>query len=511
MELTLQKKTYSCYEAAMPLFEKREQAAETIVPDYCPDIARIIDSCACLLIHSKDVSEGRVCVSGTIKLSLLYMAEGGGVKSIDYALALEEYFDLRSLEDCRDVCPEISLGIPEVRLVNPRKVFTRVGVTFRLTPYCRDELAVCSGVEQECEYGIHTLCEEQKSCIIKAIKEKDFTISEDISLSVKEDIREILCGKSQLRITEAKAAGGKVFLKGLVCSDFVCCLESGALHRESSELPFSQIIDGVSDEDGVLSAHACAYLTGCEYRIGSENAPEDAQCIGVKLFASAFVAVHQSVTAQAITDLYSTSHELTVEMQGKEVCREKDSIVKEESVREQLETGVEAAEILKSEVTFTQSSLSAQDGKAYLRASAVLKVLYLDEGGVPFCAQRQSEVTAKVELPENCTAAIEDICCGELRAVPSGSGIEFRFSALFTVSLERRCRCSTLCSLQVQPRGEAEGRSPSLILKPLMQGQRLWDLAKQHRTSVEDILSANELEDERDPAVGDVLLIPRRR
>ncbi len=511
MELALQKKTYSCYETVAPLMEKREQTAETIVPDYCPDIARIIDASGCLLVRGKEVSDGRVCVSGTIKMSLLYMAEGGSVKSIEYALAMEEYFDIRSIEGCLDVCLEATLDKAEVRAINPRKVFTRVGVSFRLTPYCRSEFAACGAIEEDKEYGIRTLCEEQKACIIKSIKEKDFTFSEEISLSAKEDVREILCSKTSLRITEARASGGKVFLKGFVCADVVYALQSGTLCRECTELPFSQIVDGISDEDGALSAQSFAHLTDCEYRIGSENAPDDMKRISIKLFINAFIVLYQSVVTCAITDLYSTSHELTAELQGREVCCEKDTVIKEQSVREQLETGAEIAEVLKSEVLFTQSTVSIQSGKAVLRASAVMKVLYLDEGGVPFCAERQSEVTASLDLPENCTATIENICCGELRASPMGSGIELRFSALFTVSLEQRCSCSTLCSLQVQPRAEEDGRTPSLVLKPLSKGWRLWDMAKQYRTSVEDILSANELEDESALSVGDVLLIPRKR
>lgn len=510
MELTLKKKTHSCYEAAPPLLERREQTGETIVPDYCPDIARIIDADGCLIVHSKELSEGRVCVSGTVKLSLLYMAEGGGIKSIDYALPMEEYFDTRWSDDCRDFCLEASLGIPEVRAINPRKVFTRVGVSFRLTSYCRSEHVSCEAVEEEKEYGVRLLREEQKSCIIKAIKEKDFTFSEEISISEKEDIKEILCTKTRLRVIEAKASGSKVFLKGLVCADIVCCLQNGALYRESVELPFSQIFDGVSDEDGALSARAVMYLTGCEYRIGSETT-DDAQKISMKIFANAFVVLTQCIKTLAVSDLYSTSHDLVPQMQTVDQCREKDISIKEQNVREQLETGTEATEVLKSEVVFTQSAITVQDGCAALRASAVMKVLYLDEGGVPFSAERRLEVSTDLDIPENCTAAIEDICCGEMRAMTMSGGIELRFSAVFTVSVECHCRCAALCSLQVQPRNSEEGRVPSLVLKPLQKGQRLWDMAKQYRTTVEDILSANELEEESELAIGDVVLIPRKR
>ena len=44
MELELKKACFDAYEAAGELTLTQEETAETIVPDYCPDIARIIET-----------------------------------------------------------------------------------------------------------------------------------------------------------------------------------------------------------------------------------------------------------------------------------------------------------------------------------------------------------------------------------------------------------------------------------------------------------------------------------
>ncbi|MBQ1242346.1 MAG: LysM peptidoglycan-binding domain-containing protein, partial [Oscillospiraceae bacterium] len=132
-------------------------------------------------------------------------------------------------------------------------------------------------------------------------------------------------------------------------------------------------------------------------------------------------------------------------------------------------------------------------------------------GGTPFSVERRVEVSSIADIPENCTATIEDVCCGELRAAAAGGGIEVRFSAVFTLMLTCRFHTVTLCALQVQPRSEEQEKAPSLVLKPLLKGQRLWDIAKQYRTTCEDILCANEAEDESAFSVGEMLLIPKRR
>ena len=63
----------------------------------------------------------------------------------------------------------------------------------------------------------------------------------------------------------------------------------------------------------------------------------------------------------------------------------------------------------------------------------------------------------------------------------------------------------------VEKRAESGQNAPSLVLRAMKQGERLWDIAKQYRTTVDAILAANELAEEAAAAAGRLLLIPRRR
>ena len=74
----------------------------------------------------------------------------------------------------------------------------------------------------------------------------------------------------------------------------------------------------------------------------------------------------------------------------------------------------------------------------------------------------------------------------------------------------RRCRCACLCALKAEPQQES-GRQPTLVLRAMGAQERLWDLAKAYRTTVAEILTANELSAEADAPGGEMLLIPCRR
>ena len=67
MELELKKACFDAYEAAGELTLTQEETAETIVPDYCPDIARIIETTGKVFLHSRELRDGRGAVSGTVR------------------------------------------------------------------------------------------------------------------------------------------------------------------------------------------------------------------------------------------------------------------------------------------------------------------------------------------------------------------------------------------------------------------------------------------------------------
>ena len=397
----------------------------------------------------------------------------------------------------------------EVRALNPRKIMTRAAVELTVTPYCAALLTACGDVTQRAENGIETLCETQEVSIIKALRSKDFVFSDDLVLSSsKEPAAELLRESASVRTTECRLIGGKIILKGVVCVEVLYLSESGTICSAAAELPFSQIVEGVEDANENTSAEAMLCLTGAELRIGGESG--DARTISAKLFLHAFVVLRQRLCLRCITDLYSTSCDLSAQTQTLELCGGVETVTQEQNVREQIETGVEVSAVLCAEVHFGSVSLVQEESTANVRCTAILRVLYLDECGAPPIVERRTEVAARIAVPEGCTAAVRSVTACEVSAAATANGIEVRFPALFTLECTRRCRCACLCALKAEPQQES-GRQPTLVLRAMGAQERLWDLAKAYRTTVAEILAANELSAEADAPGGEMLLIPCRR
>lgn len=511
MELELNRERFSCYRALPQLLDTHEETAETIVPDYLPDIARTIESSGCLFLRSHEISDGRVTVSGVLRMTLLYLPEDGqSLKAFAYTLPLECTVEGRIGADIADCSLEGRLCSCDARAINPRKIFTRASVALSLTPYTSCTLSVCSGIEEQERYGIETLCEKREITMIRALREREFTFSDEVLLSgTKEPVRELLRTKCALRLTDQRQVGNKIVLKGIASLESIYLDTDGKLLQSYSELPFSQLLDGIDGETGETSVRTALRLSGAEVRIGSESEPDNDRLISLRLSISAFAVLSEKRSICCVTDLYSTSCSLDANMEELVLSGENSLFTREQLARESIETGTEIRSILSSDVTFLSAALSGSGEQSELRATAELRLLYLDENGTPLHSERRVDILMKTELPP--LARLQSVSAGALSASISAGGAELRFPVIFTLSQEETAHCPCLTSLQAEARAETEENLPSLVLRAQKQGERLWDIAKQYRTTVSAILAANDLSAEADAAAGTLLLIPRRR
>ena len=504
MELELQKEHIDCYRPCAPLFLSLEETAETIVPDHRSDVARIVDVSACLLMNGYTVMDGRLTITGSAKLTLLYVAEDApGLRSLEYDVPFEHSAALP--DGCGDVCVEGAACGVEAKLLNPRKFFTRFTVNWRVTPYCRRSLAICGEIPEQGKYAIQSLCERHDVSLIRSISKTQFAFSDVLTLPGGRDaVSELLCHRVKLRVTEAKSLGGRVVLKGVACLLVLYASDTGNLCSYSEELPFSQILDGMEGGDGT-EVFAALNLTDCEIHIGDND-----RTIEFRFLLDACTIQRSTQTVCCVSDLYSTSYDLDARFESVELTGQLHTSHETKSVREQLETGVEVKCVLYTDVCFGNSGIRMENGQPQLYAEAAVCALYLDEAGTPLSLQRRLEVTTPVSNECDARVDIENVCAGDIAANIGVNGIELRFLAEFTITSMETVACACLDSLSAEP-AERDVNAPSLVLRALTEGETLWDIAKQYKTTVEEILAANELTESSLLESGRMLLIPQGR
>ena len=100
----------------------------------------------------------------------------------------------------------------------------------------------------------------------------------------------------------------------------------------------------------------------------------------------------------------------------------------------------------------------------------------------------------------------------EVQGALGDRGIEVRFPVDFRVEAASRVKkvCVSAAKLDAESPTDRTG-APSLVLRCMGRQESAWDLAKKYNTTLDSILSANQLEGEEDLPREKLLLIPRKR
>ena len=511
MELELKKTCLDAYETSAELTLTQEETAETIVPDYCPDIARIIETTGRVFLHSRELRDGRGTVSGTVRVTVLYTPEGeGGIRTLEFAMPFTAESDGRGLADCAVLLAETETEFLETRMLNPRKVFTHCKLVTRLTGFQRRPLWICTDVEAGPELCIEKKQEQQHVILLTHIVEKDFTFSEQMDLSPgREGAAELLTSQVCPAVTETKIVGSKLLFKGIFTVSLLYRTADGRCCTSSGELPFSQIMEVEGVPEGAEPT-VQLQLTGADLQV--DGADAEGREIAVTLYLHATALVRQTQEVSILSDLYSTAYDLTYDAAPLELTSLREQLARRQSVREVLEIGVVADSILALSVTCWPVAVSREGESTVLRTGADLRALYLDEGGVPLVAERTIDVSCQLELPEDCRVTARAACRAEIQGSLTDRGIEVRFPVDFQGAAAARVKraCVSGGKIDTDAPKDTAG-APSLVLRCLGKQETAWDLAKRYNTTIGVILAANQLETEGDIPRDQLLLIPRKR
>ena len=506
--MEFERDTIISYETAAEVTLCQEETLESIVPDACPDILRIVDVCGQATISGKQAREGVAQVTGMVRASILYQPEGGGgLRRMEVGLPFTCQAEAPGLTERGTVLARPRLCRAEARALNPRKVLLRVDLAVDVTACQPVERAVCCGVTGP-EEG--TVCQRQfqgEHYQLCAVQEKPFTFSDQIRLpSGSGEAPVLLAARAQPECGESKLIGSKLIFKGMVEIYLLLQEPGGALVTSHESLPFSQAIE-VSGTDG--EGDCQVEVEVASFRCDQDPADGRAVDVELELLAQAQVRCRRPVTL--LQDLYSTSNLMEVQRENQLLCRLGEQSVRPQSVRELLETGEMVRSVVDARLALGQVRQSIEGRELVLTVDACVTVLYLDENELVQCVQRSIPVSSRLECPEGVRCSCRCACPGEVFAAPAAGGVEVRFTVESRCLTTETAAVPAVTSAQLgEPRNAGEGVRPSVVLRMPAPGEELWDIAKAHGTTMEQILQANELEEEALP-YGRMLLIPSTR
>lgn len=503
MELEFERDVIVGYDPVAEVCLCQEETLESIVPDACPDILRIVDVYGQAALLSWQAEEGMAVVNGLVHATILYQPEEGeGLRRMEASVPFACRAEAPGLTDRGIVLASPRLRSAEARALNPRKVLLRVDLAVDVAACQPSQLQFCQRVSS----GEDTICQKQKECdhiYLFSVQEKPFTFTENIR--VQAGPAQVLAGRCSAHCTESRLIGNKLILKGSADLDLLLQEPGGTLTTFHESLPISQVME----VNGAGEESTCQIGIEILQARWEPDVTEDRSLeLNLELLAQARIYARRPVTL--LQDLYSTKFCMDVDREPFLFRRVEDSGARTQSVRDLLDTPEGVRGVVDCRVVMGPVVQSRDGEELQLSTRAQLTVLYLDEQGSLRCARKEIPVRCSFPCSGDTACFAQSPTTSDLFATPAAGGIEVRLSVEFFCRLERETKADTVVRARVGAVRDDDHRRPSVVLRLAAPGEELWDLAKSYGTTMEGIRQANGLEENSLP-LGQMLLIPNCR
>lgn len=148
MDLELKWRDLTWFEVLGRATATHEEALETAIPEYCPDMNRIVDATGQLQIRDREITGGAVMVSGMVSVRVLYSSEeSSGLRSLEVSVPFRCTQEGGNLAACRVLRAEGRLLLTEAKAVSARRMYVRVLPEVTVTGYGEMHGRLCCAAE----------------------------------------------------------------------------------------------------------------------------------------------------------------------------------------------------------------------------------------------------------------------------------------------------------------------------------------------------------------------------
>lgn len=494
--------TLEGYRPVCDMMFSQEETLESIVPDACPDISRIVSAAGKVFLKDKELGEGTLRLTGTAKVTVLYIPEGETApKALEVAIPFQCAKDDPRFHSGSPVQAATHAASADARAINPRKILVRVDLAVWAAAYEQEHRELSCDITSTDGIGLEKLFAPCKCYMIQEVTEKAFTFSDVLRPPAsKPEIEELLFCQWDLGAMDAKFIGKKLVLKGDVQLAAIYRCGEG-VNQIRFELPYSQILD-LGDVPEEAEPEVAVILKNVDCRLLDGELE-----VAVEALAQASLWARRSVTL--ISDAYGIGLPVEVERAPVRLCSMAERSSHREMARMLYESNIPAKQVLDCRVAAASIVSAPIEGGLEFSAQINAAVLYFSEDDTLCAADAVIPVSCRVALPEGASCACRCRPIGEATAVPVTGGLEIRFEAEFfwTTVLDEQVNCV----VDIRPSSiQTADTRPSVVIRRVEDGEVLWDIAKSCGATVGDICGANGLTTE-EVAGGTLLLIPTRR
>lgn len=480
------------------------------LPDYCPDIQRILKCQVYPRIVSRAVNGDRLELEGNYTVKVLYLDSGGmSVRCCDSNDTFSVSVNLKQNADNAKISAFPRVEYINCRATSPRRLDIHGSFSLCVKVISQEDTEIVSNI------GGDDVEQQKKTVSVNKMvgfNQQQFSIDEILELGQGKPAADNIIRTDAFAIVQdCKVVANKLMVTGEVYVKFLYSSSENESSLEAMEyaIPFNQMLDC----DGATEDCMCDLqitIVGVETQIKNDYSG-DKIFFDVQVKLSSSASVYRSGENTVVIDAYSKKYDMDLVYKQKSfenlVDLSNDSYVLKSSL-----TPDEATVTKVMDIWNEMSSVTAafENGQLAYKGKVNLCVLALDTDNKPFYFERLTDFDysrpyANASDNLRCNASV--LVAGISYRI-TGSGIDVKTELKLNANINRQVSLKIITDAtadETKPR--AQDKSAALSIYFADPGETLWNIAREYCTSVEAIKLENDLTGEFVENRG-MLLIP---
>ena len=485
MELTFQTRPFSYLHCLMKEVHFQEEVSDMIVPDSYPDIDHIADCFADVILRSKECRTGSAIISGGIKAGILYVPEGAAeIHNMDAYVPFTMRFDNPEITDKTSILCSICVRSVDARVINSRKISLRIGIGCELSAFERTIEEIYEIAEKPQSLQIK---KEQYHMILPLeLNEKSFLIHDAIEFSGHPSAVSIYKFHCELLPSEHRIVGDKAIFKGTLLCKLVYFTNDHNLHCIQHIFPYSQFCELSNEYDEEILT-ILPVITGYDISPIYEGTP-DRLDFDVHVLTQCMVRGNKEITL--LKDAYATHGVFSAKWKDLRF----DSFLDQ---REDVHTAKahvsgDGLDILDLDVYCDYPIETRNEDMVQIAVPVTFRMLTNINGSLQQKTER-TEIRTEFPLSEHAYCHITTVPSGELHFAMTGDGADLRYGIGVCTDCYIQNSMKAICGGTVDDT-EQTARKSEIIVRNVPADTPLWDLAKEYKTTEDEIMVANHLD-----------------
>ncbi len=494
MELKVLKEAAIVNETLCEYTDEQAIESDILLPDYCPEAARILKCTGETVITEKRVLGDKVTVEGVALIKVYYVNEKSGLSGYDVRIPFSKSCDLKNAADEAIVIAGSRIGYLHCRAVNQRRIYIKGSVVLKVKVVGQKSVEIVQDA-----YGSGIQIKKEESSMIRVIGDKieRIEVSEELELAYgKESPQDILNVSILSSVTDSKIIANKAIIRGELNIKIVYNKEDGAgIDSMEYVLPVSKIVDmeGLDEE--------------CKCNIGVKVASYNVSVISSEEGAGKFAfeaelaveirAVRENGLSYA-TDSYSTICESEMSFENYEFMKYERVLQERAAVKSTVDFPEEVSKIMQVWSEKGELSIIKEDGINKMAGENTICVLAVtsEEQVIYFEKKEKFEYSLEPTEIANSVLDINFNVENMSYSIVSGERAEIRYDVTINGSVFNVMRRQCISDISIN---ESEGinvKRAALTAYYADADEKIWDIAKKYRTSVSAVKEENGIQGE---------------